>query len=393
MSSDCLDSLDGSTGRVRLTSDAERARRLSALRAAMSAAGLDALVVVGRSDLRFRGRVLYVTDIFQFTADCFAVIGTTGAPVFISTPVVGLGQAMLTTWASEFRAGAAPGEEVGKVLAERGKAAGRIGIVGLSDAIAAEHLRQLSATVPAARIEDATRLFEDVRQVKSAEEIENLRSTSAVFRKIFAALEAEIRPGIAEADIAGCAARIAKLHGCRDVKTAMATTPFRAISYGSKKRIEADDLVMVWIETPGPTGYWLELRRCYSFGEPPADVQRFWAVILEMWHAMLPTIRPGAMASAVMAAAGDVLTRHGYDLSEGGYGIHGIGTDAIEGMWVPGNDRVLKENEVVSLHPGVTFATEEEARRLRFIGTTDNVLVTPSGGERMTYASDCIVAL
>src|SRR4051794_20689217 len=98
MSSDCLDSLDGSTGRVRLTSDVERARRLSALRAAMSAAGLDALVVAGRSDLRFRGRVLYVTDIFQFTADCFAVIGTTGAPVFISTPVVGLGQAMLTTW-------------------------------------------------------------------------------------------------------------------------------------------------------------------------------------------------------------------------------------------------------------------------------------------------------
>ncbi len=375
-----------------MTSDAERSRRLRALRQEMQREGLDALVVCGRSDLRFRGRVLYVSDVFQFTADCFVVLGMTGEPTFISTPVVGLGQAQLTTWASEFRSNAAPGEEIGKVLDERGLSTSSVGLVGL-DAIAAEHLRQIEATVPGVRLSDATRLFEMVRQVKSAEEIDNLRGTSAIFRKIFAALEGELRPGMSEADIAGCASRVAKLHGCRDVKTAMATTPFRAISYGSRKRINEDDLVMVWIETPGPTGYWLELRRCYTFGPPPADVLRFWDVIEECWNVALRAIRPGVLASAVIAEAAGVLTRAGYGLSEGGYSIHGIGADAIEGMWIPGNDRVLEENEVVSLHPGVTFANNEEAERLRFIGTTDNVLVTAAGGERLTYPSDRIVAL
>jgi Xaa-Pro aminopeptidase len=389
----CVDSLDGSTGRVRLTSDEERIRRLAALRNGMRREGLEALVVCGRSDLRFRGLVLYISDVFQVTADCFVVLGLDGDPVFISTPVVGLGQAQLTTWANEFRANAAPGEEIGKVLVERGLTNGAAGIVGLADAIAAEHLRQIAATAPTVRLHDATRPFEDVRQVKSAEGIANLRGTSAIFRKIFAGLEGELRPGISEADIAGGAARLAKLHGCRDVKTAMASTPFRAISYGSNKRIEVDDLVMVWIETPGPTGYWLELRRCYTFGPVPPDVGRFWAVIDEVWNAALNAIRPGVLASTVVAEASRVLAQAGYSLSRAGYALHGIGADAIEGMWIPGNDRVLKENEVVSLDPGITFASEQEARRLLFIGTTDNILVTPAGGERLTYPSDSIVAL
>jgi Xaa-Pro aminopeptidase len=393
MAMECLESVDGSTGRVRLTSEAERARRLATLRQGMERAGLEAIVVCGRSDLRFRGRVVYVSDVFQYTADCFVVLGLTGGPIFISTPVVGLGQAQLTTWAEDFRSSPAPGEAIGRVLIERGLGRSRIGIVGLSDAISAEHLRQIAEAVPHARLEDATRMFEDARQVKSAEEIDNLRATSAIFRKIFAGIEAELRPGISEADIAGCAARVAKLHGCRDIKTAMATTPFRAVSYGSKKRVEADDLVMVWIETPGPTGYWLELRRCYTFGPPPADVLRFWRVIDECWEAALRAMRPGVLASAVVAQCAKVLTQAGYGLSDGGYSIHGIGVDAIEGMWIPGNDRVLEENEVVSLHPGVIFPNEEEALRLRFIGTTDNVLVTKDGGVRLTYPSDQIVAL
>jgi Xaa-Pro dipeptidase len=389
----CLESLDEFTGLVRLTSDEERCRRFSNLRQAMQQEGLAALVVCGRSDLRFRGRVLYVSDVFQLTADCFVVLVMTGRPVFISTPIVGLGQAQLTSWAGEFRSNAAPGEEIGKVLIELGLEASDIGIVGLSDAVAAEHLRQIATVVPTAQLRDATRLFERVRQVKSPEEIENLRGTSAIFRKIFAALEAEIRPGMSEADIAGCASRIAKLHGCRDVKTAMATTPFRAISYGSQKRIEKDDQVMVWIETPGPTGYWLELRRCYSFGAPPARVLRFWSLIEECWDVGLRAIRPGVLASEVMAKIGAVVRKAGYDLSDAGYSLHGIGADAIEGMWIPGNDRILEENEVVSLHPAITFTDEEEARQLRFIGTTDNVLVTAAGGERLTYPADHIITL
>jgi Xaa-Pro aminopeptidase len=380
-------------GKMRFTSDAERARRLGALREAMQDHGLSALVVCGRSDLRFRGRVLYVSDVFQYTADSFAVLTLTGGPIFVTTPVVGLGQALLTTWASDFRASAFPGKEIGKILVEHGLGRARIGIVGLRDALAVAHFRELEATVPEARLDDATELFEVVRRRKSPEELANLRNTSAIFRKIFAALESEIRPGICEADIAGCAARAAKLHGCRDIKTAMATTPFVAISYGSPKRIDRDDQVMVWIETPGPTGYWLELRRCYSFGSPPDDVRRYFDLQRECWDVGLAAMRPGTTTGSVMEAVAKVLKLEGYGLSDAHYSIHGIGTDAIEGLWFPGNDRELMEGEVLSFHPSVVFTEEREAQRVRFIGMTDNVLVTANGGVRLTYDSDNIVEL
>jgi hypothetical protein len=89
---------DPGSGTYALTTEAERSRRLSLLRAAMDEQGLEALAISGRSDLRFRGRVLYVSDIFQFTSDCFVVLTLSGPPIFIATPVVGLGQAMRTNW-------------------------------------------------------------------------------------------------------------------------------------------------------------------------------------------------------------------------------------------------------------------------------------------------------
>jgi Xaa-Pro aminopeptidase len=313
--------------------------------------------------------------------------------MFVSTPVVGLGQALRTDWVKDFRMSARPGEAIGQVLVEHGLGAAKIGVVGLGDAIAAVHLAEIKEALPEATLIDATRLFESVRQVKSEEEIENLRHTSGIFRKMFGALEAEIRPGIQEADIAGNASRIAKLHGCRDVKTAMATTPFEAVSYGSPKRIERDTLVMVWIETPGPTGYWLELRRCYSFGRPPDAARRYWDVVEAFWEEGLSKMRPGASGHDVMQAVGRILRKAGYSYSDSNYSIHGIGADAIEGMWYPGNDRELKANEVLSFHPAVLFPDPEEARRLSFLGMTDNVLVTAGGGVRLTYKSDRIIEL
>ncbi len=378
----------GRAAKLRLASDGERARRLARLRAMMEAEGFAALVVAGKGDLRYRGRVLYTSDVFQFTANSFVVVLPSGPPVFITTPVVGLGQARRTAWAEDFRASPRPGEEVARVLADYGVAPGRIGVVGLSDAISAAHLDELTHAASAFETADATAAFEEVRRVKSDEELASLRHVSAVFRKIFQAMEAEIRPGVQEADIAGAASRLAKLHGCRDVKVAMATTPFTAVSYGSNKRIERDCQFMLWIETPGPAGYWLELRRSYSFGPPSPELQGFWTLVQEIWAEALPVIRPGATGADVLAVVERRIAGQRIGLSPSNYSLHGIGADAIEGMWAPGNDKPLLAGEVVSFHPSLTFDDPGMAERLSFIGMTDNVLVTPQGGVRLTYQTD-----
>ena len=85
------------------------------------------------------------------------------------------------------------------------------------------------------------------------------------------------------------------------------------------------------------------------------------------------------------------MDRRGYRLSDDLFSVHGIGADAIEGLWFPGNDHELIEGEVLSFHPSVIIADESEARTNRFIGMTDNVLVRPNGGVRLTYDSDRII--
>ena len=383
----------GRSAHVRLTSDEERALRLRRLRGMMAENDLRALVIAGKSDLRFRGRVLYASDVFQFTADSFVVLTETGNPIFITTPVVGLGQARRTNWAEQFHVSAEPGHTAGEILAKAGLSSCKVGVVGLADAISAAHLAELTHAAEGIDIVDATSEFEEVRRHKSQEELRNLRHVSAIFRKIFQAMEAEIRPGVQEADIAGAAARLAKLHGCRDVKVAMATTPFNAVSYGSNKRIERNDAFMLWIESPSPYGYWLELRRSYCFGHPSAEIIEFWALLDEIWSKALDLMRPGVTGTEIFGTVEVLLSPHGLSLSPSNFSLHGIGADAIEGMWFPGNDKSLLEGEVVSFHPSLVFADSKKAERLSFLGMTDNILITREGGQRLTYETDKICIL
>jgi Xaa-Pro aminopeptidase len=381
---------------LRPTSSEERARRHATLREAMNREGFEALVITGRDDIRYRGRVSYVSDVWQLIADAFVVLPLKGDAVFVGTPVMGLGQAMLTDWISEFRMSGYPGKEVGQILRELGLAKSEIGLVGLADSLSARHLHEMEEAIPEAHLRDATELFDGIRQVKSEEELSNLRETSELFRQVFTEIKSVLTPGMREIDLAAEAHRLMRKQGCRSVMVLVASTPFSAISFGTTKEIERDDLVMVWLEGPGPSGYWLELRQCYSFGPPSDDVWRFWELQVEAVTAGVEAMKSGVPAHEFVATYGRAMKRDGWSVETNPteqshmYSMHGIGTDAIEGVWVPGKDRILRENEVVAIHPLVDFDNEEDAARLGGygIGIADSVLVTKEGGVRLTYEID-----
>jgi Xaa-Pro aminopeptidase len=177
----------------------------------------------------------------------------------------------------------------------------------------------------------------------------------------------------------------------------MQTTPFGAISFGSERQIEQDDIVTVWLESAGPSGHWLEYRRCYSFGTPPEEFQRTWRVQKQAIAAGIAAMKAGAPAHVFPDTVQEVIQSEagwnlGYTDSSADvhsmYSLHGIGTDAIQGVWVPGHDRALRENEVVNIHPTVKFNSEDEARKFAWLGITDNALITPEGGVLMTHDDD-----
>lgn len=377
----------------RFTTDAERARRIDALRAAMTSHGLDALVIAGRDDIRFRGRVFYTTDYWQLFADSHVILTQSSGPVLIGGTVWGISQARRSSWISQCRLSGTPGTEIGNVLTEQGLSAGTIGVVGLHDGgLAHSHFRQLEATLPGAQIKDATDLFEGCRQINSDETLAAMTDTSACWNSIYAELEAFVKPGVTEIRLAAQAHRICREHGVRDPMVVLDSTPFKgATTFGTHKVIENGDVVTVWIESAGPNGTWLEYRRMYSIGPISPQYQHMWDVYTEAHQAGVAAMRPGTLASEFVETVAAIFVSHGMELDyttpsdqHRSFHLHGIGTDAIQGVWVSGNDRVLHDNEVVNIHPHRLFRTPRETAQFGLFGLTDNILVTPRGGRWMT---------
>ncbi len=371
-----------------ISSPEERARRYTALRSAMENAGLDALVVCSRGDEFMRGRVQYVSDVFQWAGWGMVVLPRDGEPTFISDPLWGLARPPLVNWIQDLRTTQTPGVEISHILSDHGISGGNVGIAGLADITTAAHHQEMVTSSPDATFSDATDLFDDVRAIKSEEEIANLYETSAILRRVFRALEAEIRPGVSEHDVLGEAHRLVRQFGCLDGIAQMARTPFTAYTFGTDGIIEEDDVIAIDLEWGGPSGYWVELRRVYSFRPPNDQQQRYWDSRVESFAACVDAMRVGSESTAVLDAMNEVYTRYG-QTAEGvvNYTAHGIGLDSLEPPWVPGKDRILEENMVINLHCGIRL-DPEEMLAVGGVTVSDNVLVTADGPVRMTDQHD-----
>jgi hypothetical protein len=109
-------------------------------------------------------------------------------------------------------------------------------------------------------------------------------------------------------------------------------------------------------------------------------------------------MKPGVAARDFVSSVQEAVKEHGYHLGYHDpadtchvYSLHGIKTDAIQGVWVPGNDRVMIENEVVNIHPAVHVDDRGfvgDDIKFHWLGITDNAIVTPSGGQLMTHDPD-----
>jgi len=370
---------------IHVTSPTERERRYVALRTAMDAAGYEALLVSGRGDEFMRGRIQYVSDVFQWAGWGFLLLLSSGEASFLADPLGGYAEGAGEPWLSDIRVTATPGHDLASILHGYGVRNGSVGVVGLADITGAAHLRELTAALPDVALDDATDLFDDVRAIKSHEEIENLAETSAILRAVFVALEAEIRPGVREFDVLAEAHRLCRQYGCVEGIALIGRQPAPGFGPGSEQPLKRGDIVVIDLEWGGPSGYWLELRRCFSFGPPPDAVRRFWEARVEVFEACIEAIRPGVSSQEILAARDRVSARHGLRAGEDiRYSAHGIGLDSLEPPWVPGKQRELKAGMMLSLHPNVEL-TPSEAGVYGSVSVGDNVVVTAGGARRMTY--------
>jgi Xaa-Pro aminopeptidase len=133
-------------------------------------------------------------------------------------------------------------------------------------------------------------------------------------------------------------------------------------------------------------GYCVDLSRTVRLGRGDAEFGRVFEAVAEAQRAAIATVRPGIRASAVDAAAREVLGRHGLAEVFGHGTGHGLGLEVHE---EPRIGRPLEGSDDVLLAPGMVFTVEPGAY-LDGIGGVrieDDVLVTDTGCDVLTAAA------
>jgi Xaa-Pro aminopeptidase len=357
----------------------ELERRYAALREAMRGAGYEALVVAGGSDYSMRGYVRYVSDWRLFGGTAYVVFPLEQDPVFV------LGLGAQAEWAKalstieDTRAVLDKTEGVVNVLKEMGLSQGNIGVVGLNGIMPYGAGKTLVTSLSGVRFEDATRLMQDVMIVMSDEEIALAEETHGFVVRVLDRIGEALAPGKTEREVMAEGLHVAASLGCLDGMAHLSTKAASGTRPGTDRRFEADDIIKVFLEFSGPSGFLIELGGVFSFKEPPEGKRRKFLTVVKAIDRAAELMRPGVKAGELCQVIKETYLEDGWKITGRRlWDFHGQGLNSLmPPIGMPGSEEELEENMMLNIHPGIL--TEDGWG----VSVTHNYIVTPEGGHSL----------
>ena len=158
----------------------------------------------------------------------------------------------------------------------------------------------LTKHLPDATFVDATEWVDEIKVIKSPEEIEMLKATAALQDGAMEHLRKTIKPGMKDLDVYSEAHWYASKNGSErglvQVNSGPLGTmvPFDVYHYQNRV-IKEGDQVSVLIEVNGPGGYYCEVMRIFMVGkEPSQELKDAFAVCVEAQDMTFKKLKPGA---------------------------------------------------------------------------------------------------
>ncbi|WP_333619903.1 M24 family metallopeptidase [Dietzia sp.] len=253
----------------------------------------------------------------------------------------------------------------------------------VSDDAPARHVVPLQDTL-GHQIHRLAPVIDGIREVKTAEEIDELAAAGAAIDRVHRRMGEFLRVGRTEAEVAADIDAAIREEGHTHADFIIVGSgqngadPHHDVS---DRVIEAGDIVVVDIGGPIPSGFNSDSTRTYSMGEPSAAVAAEYAVLEEAQARARAAVRPGAKARDIDAAAREHLASAGIGERFVHRTGHGIGLSVHESPYISANsDTVLAEGMAFSIEPGI-YARGEWGARLE-----DIVVVTADGIRELNNA-------
>ena len=223
---------------------------------------------------------------------------------------------------------------------------------------------------------------EELRSIKTEQEIENIRQAAKIGDQAFAELLPKIRSGVSEIEIALELEFLMRRAGASGMSFSpiIASGPQSALPHArpSERILMYGDFVVFDFGCI-VNGYCSDMTRTIVIGEPEAQHLLIYDLVLEAQLESLAADAPGRMGSEIDAIARDINTDAGY----GEYFGHGLGHSL--GLEIHESPRLSKADHTV-LQPGMVVTVEPGVYLPGFGGVRieDLVVVREDGHEVLT---------
>lgn len=330
--------------------------RVTALRRAMSRAGVDLLLVTDPVD------VAYLTGFLG--GDSTLLVAPSGKPEIVSDSRYSEELGAYKTLRLRLRAGSMM-DECASALAEAGLGAkGRklhVGVQGEHLTLAAHvSLRTAMKKVrlPASAVRTVSNIVADLRLKKDEHELKLLRKAISIQQRALEATLEVVEPGLTELEI--CAELEYQMKALGSTDPSFATIVAAGANgslphYAPAKAKAAANRTLLIDWGAVHAGYHGDMTRTFALGKWPKRLAEVYDVVLEAHQKAAAALGPGVRCRDVDGAARDHITAAGFGRAFG-HGLgHGIGLRVHEGPRLSqlAGDAVLEPGHVVTVEPGV----------------------------------------
>lgn len=198
--------------------------------------------------------------------------------------------------------------------------------------------------------------IQELRAIKSPEEIQLIKAACVMTDEIFAELMPEIKVGMGENELGALIHYLALKKGASAMAfdPIVASGPRSALPHGrpTQRSFEAGDFITIDFGIV-LNDYQSDMTRTVALGEASQELKTIYQIVKAAQQAAADFIREGVTGQEVDAVARKIITEAGYgEYFSHGLG-HGIGMGGDVPILNPKSQMVLKENMVMSVEPGI----------------------------------------
>ena len=372
----------------------ERDRRWSLLRAEMKRANLDALIALpneGHWD-QFGADTRYITQIGGTQTEVGCVLPLEGE---VTAVVRGANEiewwGLAQEWVKDIRPSR---RSYGEPVIERLKEirAERVGVVALSGLVRAPEgvvpwgtFEKIRTALPKVKFENATDLMQEVRSVKSGEEIAFIEKAAEIIDKAIDVLIQHSKPGARDNELIAEMLREIVRQGGEPITMLLFGTGGPEVPWAQRvittRRLKPGDLINTEVEAKY-AGYIAQALQPISLGPRPKDLEKIFDATKVIFDAMLKFLKPGLTFGAAAKFYQDQVQAAGYEPDGALMHGRGLGEDAPM-LWgarsdFPEKDRRLKEGHVFILKPAARKGFMRDSIR-----AGDTVAIEAGGARRL----------